>query len=71
MALVGSAQPEGTSPRGDHRRWPGTHGCRPARADRHAPLAPPLHNGIARHLRRALRRQPGVVITTVPLHLPT
>ena len=30
-----------------------------------------LHNGIARRLRRALRRQPGVVITTVPLHLPT
>jgi amino acid transporter len=31
----------------------------------------PLHNGIARRLRRALRRQPGVVITTVPFHLPT
>ena len=31
----------------------------------------PLHNGTARRLRRALRRQPGVVITTVPLHLPT
>lgn len=30
----------------------------------------PLHNGTARRLRRALRRQPGVVITTVPLHLP-
>jgi amino acid transporter len=29
----------------------------------------PLHNGTARRLRRALRRQPGVVITTVPLHL--
>jgi hypothetical protein len=28
-----------------------------------------LHNGTARRLRRALRRQPGVVITTVPLHL--
>jgi amino acid transporter len=31
----------------------------------------PLHNGTARRLRCALRRQPGVVITTVPLHLPT
>jgi amino acid transporter len=31
----------------------------------------PLHNGTARRLRRALRRQPGVVITIVPLHLPT
>lgn len=30
-----------------------------------------LHNGTARRLRRVLRRQPGVVITTVPLHLPT
>jgi amino acid transporter len=30
----------------------------------------PLHNGTARRLRRALRRQPGVVIATVPLHLP-
>jgi amino acid transporter len=29
----------------------------------------PLHNGTARRLRRALRRQPGVVIATVPLHL--
>jgi hypothetical protein len=31
----------------------------------------PLHNGTARRLRRALRRQPGVVVTTVPLHLAT
>ena len=31
----------------------------------------PLHNGTARRLRRALRRQPGVVVTTVALHLPT
>jgi amino acid transporter len=30
-----------------------------------------LHNGTARQLRRALRRQPGIVITTVPHHLPT
>jgi amino acid transporter len=30
-----------------------------------------LHNGTARRLRRALRRRPGVVVTTVPLHLPT
>ena len=30
-----------------------------------------LHNGTARRLRRALRRQPGVVITTIPLHLAT
>jgi hypothetical protein len=30
-----------------------------------------LHNGTARRLRRVLRRQPGVVITTVPLHLST
>ena len=30
-----------------------------------------LHNGTARRLRRALRHQPGVVVTTVPLHLPT
>ena len=29
----------------------------------------PLHNGTARRLRRALRRQPGIVITTVPHHL--
>lgn len=28
-----------------------------------------LHNGTARRLRHALRRQPGVVITTIPLHL--
>jgi amino acid transporter len=34
------------------------------------PWHQPLHNGTARRLRRALRRQPGVVITTVPLHLP-
>jgi amino acid transporter len=31
----------------------------------------PLHNGTARRLRRALRRRPGVVITTVPVHVPT
>ncbi len=31
----------------------------------------PLHNGIARRLRRALRRRPGLVITTVPHHLAT
>jgi amino acid transporter len=31
----------------------------------------PLHNGTARRLRRALRRQPGVVVTTIPLHQPT
>jgi hypothetical protein len=31
----------------------------------------PLHNGTARRLRRVLRRQPGVVITTVPLHVPS
>jgi amino acid transporter len=31
----------------------------------------PLHNGTAHRLRRALRHQPGVVITSVPLHLPT
>jgi len=31
----------------------------------------PLHNVTTRRLRRALRRQPGVVITTIPLHLPT
>jgi amino acid transporter len=30
-----------------------------------------LHNGTARRLRRAVRRQPGVVITTVPVHVPT
>jgi hypothetical protein len=30
-----------------------------------------LHNGTARRLRRALRRQQGVVITTIPLHLRT
>jgi hypothetical protein len=29
----------------------------------------PLHNGTARRLRRALRRQPGVVVTTVAHHL--
>jgi hypothetical protein len=29
-----------------------------------------LHNGTARQLRRALRRQAGIVITTVPHHLP-
>jgi hypothetical protein len=31
----------------------------------------PLHNGTARRLRRALRRQPGVVIAAIPVHLPT
>jgi amino acid transporter len=30
-----------------------------------------LHNGTARRLRRAVRRQPGVVITTVPVHVLT
>jgi hypothetical protein len=30
-----------------------------------------LHNGTARRLRRGLRRQPGVVVTTIPLHLST
>ena len=30
-----------------------------------------LYNGTARRLRRVLRHQPGVVITTIPLHLPT
>jgi amino acid transporter len=31
----------------------------------------PLHNGTPRRLRRILRRRPGIVITTVPQHLPT
>jgi hypothetical protein len=31
----------------------------------------PLHNGTARRLRRGLRRQPGIVITTVAHHLAT
>jgi len=31
----------------------------------------PLHNGTARRLRRVLRRQPGIVITTVAHHLAT
>jgi amino acid transporter len=31
----------------------------------------PLHNGTARRLRRALRHQPGIVITTVAHHLAT
>ena len=30
-----------------------------------------LHNGTAKRLRRILRRQPGIVITTVPHHLAT
>jgi hypothetical protein len=30
----------------------------------------PLHNGTARRLRRALRRQPGVVVASIPLHMP-
>ncbi|MGH2823369.1 MAG: APC family permease [Thermoleophilaceae bacterium] len=30
-----------------------------------------LHNGTARRLRRVLRHQPGVVTTTIPLHLST
>ena len=30
-----------------------------------------LHNGIAPRLRRALRQLPGIVITTVPFHLPS
>jgi amino acid transporter len=29
-----------------------------------------LHNGVAPRLRRALRRLPGIVVTTVPFHLP-
>jgi hypothetical protein len=29
-----------------------------------------LHNGVASRLRRALRQLPGVVVTTVPFHLP-
>jgi amino acid transporter len=29
-----------------------------------------LHNGVAPRLRRALRQLPGIVITTVPFHLP-
>jgi hypothetical protein len=31
----------------------------------------PLHNGMARRLRRALRRQLGIVTTTVAHHLAT
>jgi amino acid transporter len=31
----------------------------------------PLHNGVAPRLRRALRRLPGIVVTTVPFHLPS
>ena len=31
----------------------------------------PLHNGIARRLRRALRHQRGVVVTTVAHHVAT
>ncbi len=30
-----------------------------------------LHNGVAPRLRRALRRLPGIVVTTVPFHLPS
>lgn len=30
-----------------------------------------LHNGTTRRLRRALRKQHGLIITTVPLHLPS
>lgn len=30
----------------------------------------PLHNRVALRLRRALRNRPGVVVTTVPFHLP-
>jgi amino acid transporter len=30
-----------------------------------------LHNGIAPRLRRALRQLPGIVVTTVPFHLPS
>ncbi|HXA53723.1 MAG TPA: APC family permease, partial [Solirubrobacteraceae bacterium] len=30
-----------------------------------------LHNGVAPRLRRALRQLPGIVITTVPFHLPS
>ena len=40
------------------------------RPPRQAPLAPAPAQRHARRLRRALRRQPGVVITTIPLHLP-
>jgi hypothetical protein len=29
-----------------------------------------LHNGVAPRLRRALRHLPGIVVTTVPFHLP-
>jgi amino acid transporter len=29
----------------------------------------PLHNGTARRIRRALRRQPGLVVASIPLHL--
>ncbi len=31
----------------------------------------PLHNGVAPRLRRALRQLPGMVVTTVPFHLPS
>jgi hypothetical protein len=30
-----------------------------------------LHNGVAPRLRRALRSLPGIVVTTVPFHLPS
>ncbi len=30
-----------------------------------------LHNGVAPRLRRALRQLPGIVVTTVPFHLPS
>jgi hypothetical protein len=47
-----------------------TDHVRGLRSDRPAPRHQALHNGTARQLRRALRRQPGIVITKVPHHLP-
>jgi len=41
------------------------------RSDRPAPRHQALHDDTARQLRSALRRRPGIVITTVPYHLPS
>jgi nucleotide-binding universal stress UspA family protein len=43
----------------------------PARADRQARWHRLLHNGTARRPHRALRLQPGGMITTIPPHFPT
>jgi hypothetical protein len=64
LFFYGLPDEAGSNPNWDAVGYPGPNSAPPS-------WQLPLHNGTARRLRRALRRQPGVVVTTIPLHLPT